>query len=158
MTGNHHPNRLVEDESRRMSTTTTLSRRRRHLTTGLDEYHRAIDAGVFGANRVELRHGEVVEMPPMPAPRIGALRALHAMFLARLGWERVPRQTPIVLPSDGEPEPDVAVFVPGAPLKPTVDQVQLVIEVSQATRKRDVGSKLEELPARWVCASCGLST
>jgi Uma2 family endonuclease len=110
----------------------------------LDEYHRAIDAGVFGDRRIELLHGEIVEMPPMNDPHIGAVRYLAGLFFAQLGWQRTASQTPIILPSDGEPEPDVAVFEPGAPLKPPVDQVQLVIEVSQATRRRDLGSKLED--------------
>jgi Uma2 family endonuclease len=110
----------------------------------LDEYHRAIDAGVFGARRVELLHGEVVEIPPMNEPHIGAVRYLAGLFFAQLGWQRICSQTPIILPSDGEPEPDVAVFELGAPLKPHVDQVQLVIEVAQATRRRDLGSKLED--------------
>jgi Uma2 family endonuclease len=35
----------------------------------LDEYHRAIDAGIFGDRRIELLHGEIVEMPPMNEPR-----------------------------------------------------------------------------------------
>jgi Uma2 family endonuclease len=110
----------------------------------LDEYHRAIDAGVFGDRRVELLHGEVVEMPPMNEPHIGAVRYLAGLFFARLGWQRTSSRTPIILPSDGEPEPDVAVFELGASLKPQVDQVQLVIEVAQSTRRRDLGSKLED--------------
>jgi len=110
----------------------------------LDEYHSAIDAGVFGDSRVELLHGEVVEMPPMNEPHIGAVRYLAELFVARLGWQRTCSQTPIILPSDGEPEPDVAVFELGAPLKPHIDQVQLVIEVAQSTRRRDLGSKLED--------------
>jgi hypothetical protein len=40
------------------------------------------------------------------------------------------------------PNPDVAVFETGASLKPHVDRVQPVIEVAQATRRRDPGSKL----------------
>ena len=110
----------------------------------LEEYHRAIDAGVFADRRVELLHGEVVEMPPMNEPHIGAVRYLAGLFFDRLGWHRAASQTSIILPSDGEPEPDVAVFEPGAPLKPHIRQVQLVIEVSQATRRRDLGSKLED--------------
>jgi len=110
----------------------------------LDEYHRAIDAGVFGDSRVELLHGEVIEMPPLTEPHIGAVRYLAGLFFARLGWQRTCSQMPIILPSDGEPEPDVAVFELGAPLKPQIDQVQLVIEVAQSTRRRDLGSKLED--------------
>ena len=100
----------------------------------LDEYHRAIDAGVFADRRVELLNGEIVEMPPMNEPHIGAVRYLAGVFFAQLGWQRASSQTPIILPSDGEPEPDVAVFELGAPLKPHVAQVQLIIEVTQATR------------------------
>jgi len=110
----------------------------------LDAYHRAIDAGVFGDRRIQLLHGELVEMPPMNDPHIGAVRYLAGVFYGQLGWQRTASQTPIILPSDGEPEPDVAVVAPGAPLKPHVDQVQLVIEVSQASRRRDLGSKLED--------------
>src|SRR5207249_1344722 len=110
----------------------------------LDEYHRAIDAGVFADRRVELLHGEIVEMPPMKEPHIGAVRYLAGLFFRELGWERASSQTPIILPSDGEPEPDIAVHELGAPLKPYVHQVQLVIEVSQSTRQRDLGSKLDD--------------
>ena len=110
----------------------------------LDEYHRAIDAGVFGDARVELLDGEIVQMPPMSGPHIGAVRYLAGAFYARLGWLRVSSQTPITLPNDGEPEPDVAVVEPGAPLKPSIDQVQLIVEVSQATRQRDLGPTLVE--------------
>jgi Uma2 family endonuclease len=110
----------------------------------LDEYHRAIDAGVFADRRVELVAGEIVEMPPMNEPHVGAVRYLAGLFFAKVGWQRASSQTPIILPSDGEPEPDVAVFEPGAPLKPYVAQVQLIIEVTQATRQRDLGSKLAD--------------
>jgi Uma2 family endonuclease len=108
----------------------------------LEEYHRAIDAGVFGDRRVELLHGEIVEMPPMNEPHIGAVGYLAALFFTQLGWQRALSQTPVILPSDGEPEPDVAVREPGAGLKPHIAQVQLVIEVSQASRQRDLGAKL----------------
>jgi Uma2 family endonuclease len=110
----------------------------------LDEYHQAIDAGVFGDRRVELLHGEVVEMPPMNEPHIGAMRYLAGVFFATLGWQRTSSQTPIILPTDGEPEPDVAVYELDAPLKPHVAQVQLVIEIAHAIRRRDLGSKLED--------------
>ena len=72
------------------------------------------------------------------------MRYLAGLFFGRLGWQRTCSQTPIILPSDGEPEPDVAVFELGAPLQPNVDQVQLVIEVTQSTCRRDLGSKLED--------------
>jgi Uma2 family endonuclease len=109
----------------------------------LDEYHRAIDAGVFGDRRIELIAGALYEMPPMAEPHIGALRYLVELFFSALGRERTLSQMPIILPQDGEPEPDIAVAEPGAPLKPRADQVQLVIEVSHSTRRFDRGLKLE---------------
>jgi Uma2 family endonuclease len=108
----------------------------------LDDYHVAIDAGLFRDRRVELLHGEVLEMPPMGAPHIAAVRYLAGVFYASLGWQRAASQTPIILPSDGEPEPDVAVFEQGAPMKPSLDRVQLVIEVAQSSRDYDLGPKL----------------
>ena len=83
-------------------------------------------------------------MPPMKEPHINALGYLVELFYVRLGRQRVLSQTPIILPNDGEPEPDVAVRELGAPSKPNVAQVQLVIEVSQTSRRRDLGSKLED--------------
>lgn len=110
----------------------------------LDDYHCAIDAGVFGDRRVELLHGELFEMPPINAPHINVVRYLAELFFTRLGWQRTASQSPMILPSDGEPEPDILVSEPGAPAKPRVEQVQLAIEVSQSTRRQDLGSKLED--------------
>lgn len=109
----------------------------------LDEYHRAIEAGVFGDRRIELIAGALYEMPPMGEPHIGALRYLAELFFGALGRGRTLSQMPIILPRDGEPEPDIAVAEAGAPLKPRAEQVQLVIEVSYRTRQFDRGLKLE---------------
>jgi len=81
----------------------------------LDEYHRAIDADVFADRRIELIAGSLYEMPPMGEPHIGALRYLVELFFGTLGRERTLSQMPIILPHDGEPEPDIAVAEPGAP-------------------------------------------
>ena len=83
-------------------------------------------------------------LPVGQAERCRVAKHLAGLFFARLGWQRTAIPTPIILPSDGKPEPDVAVLELGAPLKPQVDQVQLVIEVTQATRRRDLDSKLED--------------
>ena len=109
----------------------------------LDDYHCAIDAGVFGDRRVELIAGALYEMPPMREPHIGALLYLTELFFGTVGRQRARSQMPIILPHDGEPEPDIAVTAPGAALKPRVEQVQLVIEVSYTTRRFDRGVKLE---------------
>jgi Uma2 family endonuclease len=107
----------------------------------LDAYERAIDAGVFGDRRIELIGGQLYEMPPMEEPHIGAVQYLSILFYGALGT-RARAQMPIILPSDGQPEPDISVTAPGAPLKPSVEHVQLAIEVSHATRRFDRGVKL----------------
>jgi Uma2 family endonuclease len=109
----------------------------------LGDYHRAIDAGLFDDRRVELIDGEIYEMAPMREPHIGAARYLERTFAPLLASDRLLIDKPIILPQDGEPEPDIAVVRVEAPLKPHVDDVLLVIEVSYATRRFDRGLKLE---------------
>src|SRR5262249_6365551 len=82
------------------------------------------------------------EMPPMREPHIGATNHLAARFYT-LGERRVRSQMPIVLPDDGEPELDIVLVDADAPTKPPAQHVQLLIEVSYATRQFDRGVKLE---------------
>jgi Uma2 family endonuclease len=109
----------------------------------LDDYHRAIEAGVFGDRRVELIDGGLYEMPPMGAPHSLAVRYLARVFAALLLQDRLLIQMPIVLSRDGEPEPDLAVVRPGSPAKPGPADVLLAIEVTHTTRTIDRGPKLE---------------
>ncbi|MDQ6674937.1 MAG: Uma2 family endonuclease [Chloroflexota bacterium] len=109
----------------------------------LEDYHRAIDAGLFDDRHVELVDGEIYEMPPMRDPHIGAAMHLERAFAPLLASNQLRIDKPIILPQDGEPEPDIAVVREGAPLKPYVDDVLLAIEVSHATRRFDRGLKLE---------------
>lgn len=109
----------------------------------VEDYHRAIDAGLFGERRVELVDGELYEMPPMGEPHIGAAEFLERAFAPLHEAGRLKIDKPIILPHDGEPEPDLAVVRAGAPLKPLADDVQLVIEVTHSTRRFDRGPKLE---------------
>jgi len=109
----------------------------------VDDYHRAIDAGLFDDRNIELVDGEIYEMPPMREPHIGAARFLERTFAPLLASDRLLIDKPIILPQDGEPQPDVAVVRAGAPLKPHVDDVLLLIEVSHATRRFDRGLKLQ---------------
>jgi len=109
----------------------------------VDDYNRAIDAGLFEDRNVELVDGEIYEMPPMREPHIGAARYLERAFAPMLAIDRLLIDKPIILPHDGEPQPDIAVVRAGAPLKPHVSDVLLAIEVSHATRRFDRGLKLE---------------
>jgi Uma2 family endonuclease len=121
----------------------------------LADYHAAADAGVFGARRVELIRGALYEMPPMSEPHAGATRYLAERFYKGLPDGRVLSQTPVILPRDSEPEPDVAVTASGTPAKPSAAQLQLVVEVSRSTRGFDRGTKLEmyladDVPEVWL--------
>jgi Uma2 family endonuclease len=111
----------------------------------LDDYHLLIDTGLLAGRRVQLIEGELIEMPPMNTPHIGAMNSLYRTLVAALG-ERVSSQTPIMLdPKYGppsEPEPDVFVRRPGASLKPWIDGVDLIIEVSDSTVARDRSRKV----------------
>jgi Uma2 family endonuclease len=109
----------------------------------VDDYHRAIDAGLFEDRNVELIDGEIYEMPPMRKPHIGATKYLMRVFAPLLSSDRLLVDMPIILPQDGEPQPDIAVVRAGAPLVPLVDDVLLAIEVSHSTRRFDRGLKLE---------------
>jgi Uma2 family endonuclease len=118
----------------------------------VEDYHRATDAGAFADRRIQLIGGEIVQMPPMSDPHILASNYLERLF-ARLrsdADDRIRADKPIVLNEESEPEPDLVVLRPGAPAKPSVAEVLLVIEVSQSSRRRDLGTKLDEYLASGV--------
>ena len=112
----------------------------------LDDYHQLIDSGLLAGRRVQLLEGQLIEMPPMNSPHIGAMKYLYRVFVLELG-DRVSSQTPIIIPARddrqaSEPEPDVFVSEPGAPLKPRIEQVSLIVEVSDTTVENDRARKV----------------
>lgn len=125
----------------------------------LDDYHQLIDSGLLAGRRVQLLEGQLIEMPPMNSPHIGAMKYLYRVLVLELG-DRVSSQTPIIIPAGAgrtasEPEPDVFVSEPGAPLKPRIEQVALIIEVSDTTVENDRTRKVAlyraaEAPEVWV--------
>jgi len=108
-----------------------------------EEYYRMGDAGLFHDQRVELIDGEILTMSPMKAAHAVAIGLVTAAMRAVFGpgyWIRV--QLPLVLGTESEPEPDVAV-VPGEPRDypehPTT--ALLLIEISDTTLSFDRGRK-----------------
>ncbi len=114
----------------------------------LAEYHRLIELGFLTEDdRVELIRGELVQ--------IAAKGTLHSVSNTKLlrdldrlvGDLAVVRgQEPIILPSDSEPEPDVAI-ARGQPddyllNHPYPNDILLVIEVSDSTLEYDQTIKL----------------
>jgi Uma2 family endonuclease len=118
--------------------------RKRRWTSG--EYQRMADAGFFRDQRVELLHGQVIEMAPQRDTHVIAV-ALAAEALEKsfgLGfWVRV--QAPVYLHTLDVPEPDIAVVIGSKRdylgSKNRVDPL-LVVEVSDTTLAIDRGVKL----------------
>lgn len=114
----------------------------------LERYHRAIEAGIFDGQPIELLRGDLIVMPPE--------RELHAYYntetadyLRVLLGERVKIRDakPITLPNDSEPAPDIAVVKPLGEIylqhHPYPEDIFWVIEFSQATLSKDLNEKKE---------------
>ena len=135
--------------------TTTMPR---HQFT-VAEYEQMVEAGILAEDdRVELIEGEIVRMSP-----IGARHALCVAVLTQYLVRQVPDdvlvfvQSPIRLPDDSEPQPDLAVIRHGnlGGILPTPADVRLVIEVSDTTLAHDRDTKLPlyaaaGIPEAWL--------
>lgn len=113
----------------------------------VSQYHQMIDAGVITADDpVELLEGILVQKLPKKPPQSRLNRKLIRLFDKRLpaGWH-FQSQEPITL-VDGEPEPGGAVIRGSEDdyldRHPGPKDVAMVIEIADATLRRDRGSKL----------------
>jgi Uma2 family endonuclease len=126
----------------------------------VDQYHTMIDTGVLtDDDPVELLKGWLItKMPKKPPHRLSTQLTREALaVLLPPGWY-VDAQEPITT-KDSEPEPDVVV-VRGdrrhyADRHPGPEDIVLVVEVSDATLKRDQGLKKQlyasaEIPVYWI--------
>jgi Uma2 family endonuclease len=117
------------------------------LTTWtLDDYHAMIAAGVLAGRQVELLGGQIVDMAPeLPIHRATYRRG--AKYLESLLGDRavVFAAAPVTLPSDGEPQPDLAIVRPPEARyddrHPTPEDIDWLIEVSNSTLAYDLGEK-----------------
>jgi Uma2 family endonuclease len=76
----------------------------------LDDYHRMIAAGILADRRVELLQGEIIEMAIEGEPHAYSRNEADEYLTELLGTRAKVRQdSPITLPNDSEPEPDIAV-------------------------------------------------
>lgn len=114
----------------------------------IDEYHKLVDLGFFTENdRIELIRGEIIDMAPKGTPQ-SVCNSLVFGELYRLLYDRanVRGQEPIILSSNSEPEPDVVIAKkkPDNYLSahPTVEDIILVIEISDSTLQYDRETKL----------------
>ncbi|MGG6266324.1 Uma2 family endonuclease [Leptolyngbya sp. AN03gr2] len=114
----------------------------------IDRYHRAVEAGVFENQAVELLRGELVLMSPEGTPHAyysdRAARYLRQLLeLPELAYVREAK--PITLPNHSEPEPDIAIVQPLDQVylehHPYPENVFWIIEYSQSSLTKDLGIK-----------------
>lgn len=123
-----------------------LTETRRKFT--VDEYHQLVDLGFFSENdKIELIRGEIIEMAPKRTYHSVCNSLLWKQLYELIGKQAEIRvQEPIILPLDSEPEPDVVIAKKKADnylaAHPMVEDIILVIEISDSTLKYDKEIKL----------------
>ena len=114
----------------------------------LAEYHRLIELGFLTEDdRVELIQGELIQMAAKGTQHSVCNTKLFHELDRLVGDKAVVRgQEPIILPTDSEPEPDIAIAQGQADdylsNHPQPKNILLVIEVSDSTLNYDQNTKL----------------
>jgi Uma2 family endonuclease len=112
----------------------------------IERYHRAIEAGIFDDQPIELLRGELIIMPPEREPH-AYYNTEAADYLRLLLGTRVKIRDakPITLPNNSEPAPDIAIVKPLGEIylqhHPYPEDIFWIIEVSFATLSKDLGEK-----------------
>jgi len=108
-----------------------------------EEFHRALKEGVLGSGeRLELVDGQILEKMTHNPPHTVALSSTDRELQVRFGGDHAVRcQAPITLSDRSEPEPDLVIaqgkhsdYIHG---HPTPEQIELLIEISDASLDRD---------------------
>lgn len=122
----------------------------------LEEYHRIGKTGILlPDDRVELINGEVLELAPIGRRHAACVDRLNQLFHERLRGRAIVRvQSPIALGPRSEPQPDVTLLRPRddfyASHHPEVDDILLVIEVSESSLEYDREVKLPQYASAGV--------
>lgn len=127
----------------------------------LEQYHQMIAAGILDDRRVELLHGEIIEMAPEGEPHAFYSRT-NAKYLEQLLGDRaeVLQGKPITIPAtQSEPEPDIAVVQPLAreylQHHPYPENIFWLIEYANTSLQKDTNPKAQAyaaagIPEYWV--------
>lgn len=126
----------------------------------VESYQRLGELGVLGEDdRVELIHGQVVEMTPIGDRHASCVRRLHDL-LARDALELaiIDVQNPVVLGNHDAPQPDLAVLrrrPDRYPHHPRAQDILLVIEVADTSLAYDRDVKIPlyasaGIPEAWL--------
>ncbi|MEC4816575.1 MAG: Uma2 family endonuclease [Scytonema sp. PMC 1069.18] len=112
------------------------------------EYHRLAELGFFGEDdRVELIKGEIFQMAAKGTPHSTFNRRLIREILKLIGDRAtLQSQDPVVIPSNSEPEPDIAILRNRdddyLSAHPSATDVLLLIEIADSSLKYDQEIKL----------------
>lgn len=127
----------------------------------VDEVLRMQEAGILPPdNRLELIHGELIEMSPSGSKHAAAVNRIHLLFVELLGRKAIIwGQTSVLFDPYSAPEPDIAILryrddfyekqLPGP------EDILLVIEVSDSTLAFDQTIKASlyaefNIPEYWI--------
>ena len=129
--------------------------RKRLLTN--EEYHQMVEAGILAEReRVELIHGEVLEMTPIGNRHAACLRRLLRLLAPALGPDAMlDAQNPLHLPEErSEPQPDLVLLRARddgyASGPPAAADVLLVVEIADSSLVYDLDVKVP------LYARCGI--
>jgi len=105
------------------------------------------EVGILAADeQVELLAGQIIQKMPKGPAHSALCKRIEKLLEHQLGDQVLVRlQDPIQLDAYSEPEPDIAVVHPSesfyADHHPIPSEVYLIIEISDTTLERDLGSK-----------------
>ncbi|MBM0745437.1 Uma2 family endonuclease (plasmid) [Phormidium sp. CLA17] len=126
----------------------------------LDDYHRMIAVGILADRRVELLNGEIVEMAIEGEPHAYSRNEADEYLTEVLGSRAKVRQdSPITLPNDSEPEPDIAIVQRlGREYRshhPYPENIFWLIEYAESSLEKDLDVKSKiyaeaGIPEYWV--------
>ena len=126
----------------------------------IQEYHQLIATGILDERRVELLHGELVEMAPEGELHAYASDEAGEYIARKLGDKaRVRQAKPITLPNQSEPEPDLAIVQRlGREYlnhHPYPENIYWVVEYSNTSLEKDLQIKSKVyaevgIPEYWV--------
>jgi Uma2 family endonuclease len=131
----------------------------KHYTFTVDEYQRMLETGILNEDSpVELIEGELIWMAAHGGQHIRCVTLLTQLFtIAFVGVFYASTQSSSRLDTRSEPEPDIAILrsLPTGRTPPPVEDVVLVIEVSDTSLMYDLNVKAPlyaraGIPEYWV--------
>ena len=108
-----------------------------------------VEVGILKANdKVELIHGEILEMSPVGSKHASVVKRLAKRLTLLFGDEAIIGiQDPVLLEGDSEPEPDISILKPQDDYyessHPMAKDIWAIIEVADSTLTYDTSDKLE---------------